>query len=179
MPRRLTKTCLKLVAVAFTSLVAPLTVRVVETNLAPESSAAAAGPTHPDRHGGSSAERVSTRGDSSTLVVGRATGKSAEEALRNAGLAAIREALAAEVDPATMALHGATWMEAVRGETRGIVRSWREVSARQEFRLAGIRYHSEVVVDVDLAVLRERAWGPPAVQLGPPVESRVAAAVAR
>jgi hypothetical protein len=75
MPSRLTKRCLKVIAVLFTSLVAPLTVHLAESDLKAEGvpAASAAGLTQTACYAEPSPERGLARRASSALVVGRDT----------------------------------------------------------------------------------------------------------
>jgi len=171
MSRRLAKTCLKVVAVSFTSLVAPLTVHVMEDGLKADVGTAATPPGLPTSTGVTQTANYGPTADRpgrTVRVVAQGAGATADDALRNAGLAAVREALAAEAGSAAAALRGDAVMASVRQDARGVIRSWRELSSRREWRLAGPRYHCEVAVEVDCAALRERLDGPATVRLGPP-----------
>jgi hypothetical protein len=166
MPARKAHPVTKVAAVIFTSLVAPTVVSVVgavakDAGAAAPSVATAAAVTQPSAVGPTI--RVSARG----------AGRTADDALQDAVCAAVRHALAGEVDSATLASRGPVILAEVRGGGKGVVRNWREVAAKRVWRLSGTAYQSDVEVDVDRAALvaRVAVVGAP-VRIGPPVPGR-------
>ncbi len=95
-------------------------------------------------------------------VRAKGTGPTPAAAFQRALDAAQHEAIAAEVSGADWGRHGPAYRAALRRNGAGVVRGWQEVSSGSERRLTGRVYQSEVEVEFDVNVLRERlrAVGP-------------------
>jgi hypothetical protein len=151
---KITRTHWKVAAALFSGVIAPLGVRVVEATLRSE-------PPRPAPHAAAGAYQVPpvcelpSRPDATQIVV-QGTGSTPDEAFHNAVDAAVRHAVAAQVDAATWRLYGPALLESVRRDGTGIIRGWRELSSTPERHLTGKVYRSEVAVDVDGGALRER-----------------------
>jgi hypothetical protein len=157
MTARTYKTLAKVAAVAFTSLIAPVAVNVVVGGMRPEA-----------RRQLSAGDRVSESGyrppaaesgtghASAASVIARGTGRTPDEALQTAALAAVRHALAVELDSGSFANLSPTVLDGVKSNLPSVISNWRERSATREWTWAGTVYRCEVEAEINLGELRGR-----------------------
>jgi hypothetical protein len=139
-------TCWKVLGVAFTSILAPVGIRHLDT-VPPEPAAVAKSTaTGPCPKSAFPATRVLANG----------TGSTAEAAFQNALEDALRLAIVAEVGPGEWRLHCRSYLSSVRENGTGVLSGWREVSTSCEDGPEGSVFHSEVSVEVNVGALRER-----------------------
>lgn len=136
----------KAVGLIFTSLVAPLTIKYMD------SPAEAAAPVPAPTPVAVLPELV----PATTRVVATGSGPTPEAAFQNAVDSALQQSAAAEVSTADWGRYGPTYLASLRRNGGGVLRGWRELSSVGERHLTGRVYKSEVVVDVDGVALRDR-----------------------
>jgi len=130
----------KVIGVMFTSIVAPISIRHID-----------------DIHEISTKPPVTPQQlTPATRIVAHGSGASPEAAFQNAIDAALQEAIVAQVSAADWKRYGQTYLTSLRHNGNGILRGWRELSSMPERNVIGRIYRSEVAVEVDEKVLRER-----------------------
>jgi hypothetical protein len=140
---KVSPTCWKVLGVAFTSILAPVGIRHFddvghEAPAAEKASATACQKTAPTR------------------ILAKGGGASSEAAFQNALDSALHLAIVAEVGAADWKLHSQTYLSALRENGTGVLSGWHEVSSSSERHLTGRVFYSEVSVEVNIEVLRER-----------------------
>ena len=159
----------KVVAVVFTSVVAPVLVHVAVRDSngdeAPPSRSAAArvsedpsaGPRPPVVPTGFASQSPASAPPVVTLqVIVQGAGKTPEEALRQALHTALDRAAAALVDAESWASNGAALRASLARDGGDLIRGWRDLGGRKEWKLRGTVYHREVAVDVNREALLTR-----------------------
>jgi hypothetical protein len=91
-----------------------------------------------------------------TQVVARGVGRTPEDALRDALRAALCQAVAAQVDAGTWARDGQALCACVCREGGGLVLGFRDLGAGREWKLTGRWHHREVAVAVDVQAVNAR-----------------------
>jgi hypothetical protein len=167
----------KVLAVVFTSIVAPVVVDLAVRDIhgagdKPESAARASSakeekprPIAPVTTGWQ-APQSSTQADPISLstpqtgevasVIVRGVGRTPETALHDALRAALRQAVAAHVDADTWARRGQALVESMYRDSSGLILGWKELKSTKEWRLRGTVHHEEVAVRLNYRALCER-----------------------
>jgi hypothetical protein len=148
----------KLVAVLFTSVVAPILVNVVVKDLNGEEVT--------PRAETAAVENVVVRpaplpavtepAPASLQVIVEGVGKNPDDAFRDALRTALSRASAAQVDAARWTRFGPALVEDVVRDRDRLVVAWRELSATKEWRLRGTLHHREIAVELNREALAER-----------------------
>jgi hypothetical protein len=149
----------KLLAVVFTSVVAPVLVDVAVHDLhgEPDRPTAPAAPSAVwQAPQAVSPADTAARPDEVACVVAQGVGPTPEEALRNALRAALWRAVAARVDAETWNRNGQALFENLWRDSRELILSWKELAARKEWRLRGNLHHEELAVTLNCRLLTDR-----------------------
>jgi hypothetical protein len=165
--------CVKVVAVIFTSLVAPLLVNIAVMHLkaeggTPPASERTMAQKERNEHisGSSNAGEVlsishAMQAPTSELsemirVIVKGSGRTPEEALQDGLRTSLSRAIAAQVGAETWAKYGPSLFGKVSRESAGIIRGWNEIGSSKEWKLRGIVHYKEVAVVVDRIALERR-----------------------
>ena len=89
-------------------------------------------------------------------VIVHGTGLTPQDALQNAFRTAIQEALAGQLDQDAWARNGPYLVERIFRQREGIILNWKESNTRKEWRLLGTLHHTDVTVGINLSLLMAR-----------------------
>lgn len=96
------------------------------------------------------------RADEIACVIAQGVGRTPNEAIRDALRAALLRAVAARLDAETWARSGQSLFESLWRDSSGLILGWKELGARTEWRLRGSVHHEEVAVTLNSRVLGDR-----------------------
>jgi len=151
----------KVVAVVFTSVVAPVVVNVATRDLTGNEPPAA----HEVRTSLPRDERTPPAPPvpapppapaEVTEVIAHGAGGTPDEAVQDALRTALARAVAAHVDAETWARYGSALVERVAPHAGELIRSWKELTASRQWRWRGPLYHCEVAVALHRQALADR-----------------------
>ncbi len=163
----------QVLAVVFTTIVAPVAVNVIVHDLNGEENAPAhAGATiHKTEEAPGGSTRLTSPGQSPTVkgsnavtvqpepqirAVVQSTGRTPDEALQQCLRIALYKAIVAEFGADAWARGGPAIFEDAWRNTGGIIRSWKTLAATKEMRPDGTLYRVEVAIEVDRPALTTR-----------------------
>jgi hypothetical protein len=132
--------CWKVLGVAFTSILAPVGIRHLD-----------------DLGQQNTSDKVTAcQKAAPTRILAKGTGSTSEAAFQNALDNALHLAIVAEVGAAEWKLNSEIYLASLRQNGTGILSGWHEVSNSSERHLTGRVFQSEVSVEVNVEILRER-----------------------
>ena len=146
---KLPPVCWKILGILFTSILAPVGIRHLDSvgqEPTPAEALLTSAMTAP-------LQKVDP---SATRIVAKGSGSTPEIAFQNAMNAALHQAVAAEVSALDWRQHNQAYLASLRQNGTGVLHGWQEVSSTSEHHLTGRVFHSEVAVEVDIAALRTR-----------------------
>jgi hypothetical protein len=180
MASKITGCVLKIGAVLFTSLVAPVLVNMTVMDINPEHSAfqhkvqmySGGGSEPADASGramiphaevGQSPPNAEVKGTKPqtvevTQIIVQGTGKTPKEALQDALRNGLARAIAAQVGAEAWAKYGQSLLGKVAHDSAGLIRSWTVIATSKELRLTGTLHRKEVAMEVDHHALADRLW---------------------
>ncbi|HWG42818.1 MAG TPA: hypothetical protein VN688_08545 [Gemmataceae bacterium] len=91
-----------------------------------------------------------------TSVIAHGVGRTPEEALQAAFRAALRRAIITQVDADAWTRQGAVLFESVWRDRSGLILSWKELKTKKEWHLRGSLHHEAVAVQFNYRALGER-----------------------
>lgn len=169
---------LKIIAVLFTSLVAPVLVHVIVQNgttpaskpcfcdqkaakqeevaQSSHSCAVPLAPTNPVEQASLASPPPMQLTPEITRIVVQGVGRTPADASQNALRTAVQTALAAQVGPDTWTRSGQLLFEHILRNSEGIILGWKELRASREWKLRGTVHHAEVAVEVNMSLLAQR-----------------------
>ncbi len=181
MATKLTGWCGKLLAVVFTSIVAPVLVNLAVRDTSDKGTTPARQEqvafrqveTHQSAYLSDPSPALSGNGQRplpqcpdaftavsrpvrSVRIIARGVGRTPEAALQDALHTALRQALASQFDAETWARNGSALCAGILGDSGGLLLGWQDLGRRKEWGRKGLLYHNEVEVEVNLTALADR-----------------------
>jgi hypothetical protein len=178
MASKITGCVLKIGAVLFTSLVAPvlvnMTVMDIKTDLFAfqhkEQPCFGNGSAPPDNSGramiphakaaqsppNAEVKRTKPQTVEVTQIIVQGTGKSPKEAQQDALRNGLARAIAAQVGAEAWAKYGQSLLGKVSHDSAGLIRNWTVIGTSKELKLTGTFHHQEVAMEVDHHTLADR-----------------------
>lgn len=163
---RVIRCVIKVSAVVFTTILAPVLVNILVSNIKSEAKSPEVSPVNiasPNPRSDAPEAEVPEAGETIHLIV-QGVGKTSPEALEDALRTALVRAVAEQVDP-DLPHNRQALAERLLGNHAGLIRGWRELRASKEWKLRGTVHHREVAVQVHrpglLARLRAEAAANP------------------
>jgi hypothetical protein len=99
-------------------------------------------------------------------VIAEGMGRTPGEALQNAFRTALLQAIADQTDAGRRADGNSDLVDAILRDGGGLIVSWKELGTKKEWRLKGSLYHRQVAVTVDARRLAERLRAVPPAAVG-------------
>ncbi|HWY85563.1 MAG TPA: hypothetical protein VNX28_02505 [Gemmataceae bacterium] len=178
MAGKITGCVLKIVAVLFTSLVAPVLVNMTVMDIKADLSAfqhkeqpcIGGGSAPADSSGramiphaeaaqsppNAEVKRTKPQTVEVTQIIVQGTGKTPKEAIQDALRNGLARAIAAQVGADAWVKYGQVLLGNVSRNSAGLIRSWTEIGTSKELRLKGTVHHKEVAMEVDHHALADR-----------------------
>jgi hypothetical protein len=152
----------KVLAVVFTSIVAPVVVDLAVRDIHGEGDSPARSSSfqeempRPNMPAAPPITSSTPQSGEIACVIAQGVGRTPEEAHQDALRAALRRAIATQVDPNTGTRGGQTLFESVWRDRGGLIQSWKELKSKKEWHLGRSLYHEEVAVRLNYRVLGDR-----------------------